>query len=687
LSFMDPGRRHVLKNRRGVPAFVALALLGCGSEKVAAPQGSVDTEFIVSAAIPRASLPGGADPSGSVVFVSAMPQSAPGAVEARVQGPNGQSVTTAVVDGGFDPVVIDATTGDVVTVTLTDGNGATVSQPLTVQRRRPPRVVRTSPAPNQTDVPLNAVIRVVFSAPVNLESARGGIRLTTGAGSVVPGEVEAAGGVAVEYVVTAGSLEPETAYRLDVTTDVRDLLGQALAEPVRVAFRTGIAGDDPRIDRRFLDVVFAPARIVLRPGESGQAEVKITRGPLFDGAVELSARSPAGVLVTFSTSRIEPGSTTATIQVEVEDGPWAGTKGVVIRAVGDGPRVATVTRTLSVVIPVVPPPPPGTLEVWIAPASVDVVPGGSTGQAEVTIKRGGSLTGAVSLGQTGPADGVDIGGRDIDAGSTTGTVNVSALATAVPGTRTVVIRAYGYTRGQPWISAPTEVAATTTLTVNIVAPAGSVSVAADPNPLAVAAGGPAVTTTIALTRTAPFAGPVDLTVTSVPNGITATLGQDIAARATSILSLSAAPGAKNGAYSLRVEGRGTDMSDAFTTVWFTITDGTPGFFTLDPGTVTVTAGGPSATSILSRNTETPIFGRLLLFLSKPATGLTASLSSRYMTSTTATLTVQAGAEVAAGTYFLTVTSGVLRRPDPDIGRGGSLALGSALLRVVVLAAP
>ena len=305
----------MVKNRRGVSPFVALALLGCGSEKVAAPQGSVDAEFIVSAAIPRASLPDGADSSGSVVFVSAMPQSAAGAVEARVQGPNGQSVTTTLVDGGFDPVAIEATTGDVVTVTLTDGNGATVSQELEVQRRRPPRVVRTSPAPNQTDVPLNAVIRVVFSAPMNLESAREGIRLTTGSGDVVPGEVEGARGVAVEYVVTDGRLAAETTYRLDVTTGVRDLLGQALAEAVSVEFRTGTTEEGPR---RALDLVIAPARMNLVRGGSGQAEIKIARGESFAGAVSLTASSPAGVQVTFSTNLIDADATSSTVYVSVD---------------------------------------------------------------------------------------------------------------------------------------------------------------------------------------------------------------------------------------------------------------------------------------------------------------------------------------------------------------------------------
>ncbi|MBP2648896.1 MAG: hypothetical protein H6Q77_2520, partial [Gemmatimonadetes bacterium] len=146
--------------REGSP-FVVLALLACGSEKVGDPEasvpaGSAAAEIIVSAPIPRASLPGGADSSGSVVFVSAMPQAVPGAVQALVRGEDGESATTGILDGGFDPIAIAAASGDVVALTLTDSSGATSSEELRVRSGRPPRVVRTSPAPHRTDVPLNA---------------------------------------------------------------------------------------------------------------------------------------------------------------------------------------------------------------------------------------------------------------------------------------------------------------------------------------------------------------------------------------------------------------------------------------------------------------------------------------------------------------------------------------------------
>ncbi len=235
----------MLKHSRCASYFPLLAVLACGSEKATGPSASADPEIIVSAPIPRASLPGGAGQSGSVVFVSAMPQAVTGAAHATVRGEDSLPASTSVRDGGFDPVAVAAGNGDVVSLSLTDSGGATRSEDLTVRSGRPPRVVRTSPAPNRTDVPLNAVIRVVFSAPVELESARRAIRLTT-AGVAVPGTVEAVGTtvVAVDYVTTAGVLAPDTDYRLDVTDGVRDVLGRALVEPVSVEFRTGSSANE-----------------------------------------------------------------------------------------------------------------------------------------------------------------------------------------------------------------------------------------------------------------------------------------------------------------------------------------------------------------------------------------------------------------------------------------------------------
>lgn len=646
----------MLRNWRGV-ALVAIGLLACGPDKAAEPSVSADPAIIVSAPMPRASLPGDASSSGSVVFVSALPQALPGAVQALVRGADGQSVTAGIVDGGFDPVLVPASSGDVVTVILTDGSGATRAQELAVRSRRPPRVVRTNPAPHRTDVPLNSVIRVVFSAPVDLESVRTAMMLTTASGAVVPGTVQAAGVVAVEYVITAGTLAPETTYRLEVTTGARDLLGQALAEPVSVEFRTGTTVQEPTLPPRAIELQVAPTRIDLLPRASGQAEITIARGEGI-GAVSLSASSPAGVQVTLSTSRLDTSATTATVKVVVDSAVAVGTKDVVISAVGDGPGAVTVNKTLAVRVGA----PPGTVALSISPARIIVLQGGS-GQVQVTIVRGGSFTGAVALGvDPDPNDpGVDVGVMvpdGIDPGSTTATASINAGVTAAPGPRTVQIRASG----------EGVVTATAALNIEVVAPSGSLSIPS-PNPVFVAVGIPSVAT-ITLNRTAPFTGPVELTVIwqRRPAGVTATISPSSATGGTATLSISAEPGTVNGYYQLRIHGTGTDIVGASTLVEGMVTGGSPGIaLTFDPAVITVKAGGPAETS------RVRLSGRATRFsMSPPPPGFTASFSG-------GTLTVQAEATVAPGTYFFRATGRVLTAfPDNWIGF-------PALLQVVVVA--
>ena len=116
--------------------------------------------------------------------------------------------------------------------------------------------------------------------------------------------------------------------------------------------------------------------------------------------------------------------------------------------------------------------------------------------------------------------------------------------------------------------------ATATLTVEVVAPSGSVNLVPDTDPIIVTAGAPAVTSTIAINRTG-FAGPVELTVREYeysyqdgqywPSGVTAIVSPGIATGATSTLSISAPANAVNGTYLLLIRGTGAGISDALAT--------------------------------------------------------------------------------------------------------------------------
>ena len=184
-------------------------------------------------------------------------------------------------------------------------------------------------------------------------------------------------------------------------------------------------------------------------------------------------------------------------------------------------------------------PPAGTLSVAVSPNSINVAAGG-TGSSSATITRGGSFTGPVELSQTGAPAGITVtfSPAALPAATTTSTVNVSVGAAIAPGSHAITIRAAG----------DNVTTATTTLTVVVVgAEAGSIILAADPASLAVTAGVVApVTSEITITRGAPFTGPVALTITGAPAGVTASLSQTNVTGTSSTLSVSATATAVNG---------------------------------------------------------------------------------------------------------------------------------------------
>jgi len=146
-----------------------------------------------------------------------------------------------MINGGFDPVAIMASVGDTIDVVVTGVRGDTVLTSWSLVRAgQPPIVVRTVPPPQKTDVPLNAVMAVVFSEPIAAQSlSSASVQLRRG-GSSVGGTTEFldSTGVTVGFV-PAASLAPNAAYELVVTRAIRDLNGDSLPAVVTTSFTTG----------------------------------------------------------------------------------------------------------------------------------------------------------------------------------------------------------------------------------------------------------------------------------------------------------------------------------------------------------------------------------------------------------------------------------------------------------------
>jgi len=184
----------------------------------------------------------------TVVYISLAPGSLPEASQVSIRDARlGSAVTVPVVGGGFDPVALASAEGDTLDFLVQAGNGGNLGTfRKVVAKERPPTVVRTTPPPNKRDVPLNAVIEVTFSEPMDSASVVTGVRLLAGA-TEVPGTVVpvASGGVILRATFAPASLlEPLTDYELIVNAGLLDREGEALAAPVASGFTTGDDGLD-----------------------------------------------------------------------------------------------------------------------------------------------------------------------------------------------------------------------------------------------------------------------------------------------------------------------------------------------------------------------------------------------------------------------------------------------------------
>ncbi|HXG95753.1 MAG TPA: Ig-like domain-containing protein [Gemmatimonadales bacterium] len=181
----------------------------------------------------------------SVVYISLAPGSVPAGIKATVRARStGDSLTTAVVNGGFDPVAISASIGDTITVIIERlGFAEPIRAAQVVAASRAPVVVRTDPPPQKRDVPLNSVMVVVFSTPLDPATlTTGSVQLWRDA-TPVAGTARFADALQLRVEFQPLKvLDPETAYRLVVTQSVRDVNGVALEAPVDVPFTTATAG-------------------------------------------------------------------------------------------------------------------------------------------------------------------------------------------------------------------------------------------------------------------------------------------------------------------------------------------------------------------------------------------------------------------------------------------------------------
>ncbi len=235
-----------LGRRSALPLVIGLAtVLGCSDAGFSPRNGGVAAAF-VSAPMHRSGSIGqlgiGPQSDSTRVYVSMSPGRIPSLTRVTVENTrNGAVVTPVVAEGGFDPVAITGEIGDTLRVAMEWGNGQDSTDVVPVPRRSSPRVVRTSPPDHKTDVPLNMVVRVVFSQPMDSSSLLPAVTLSLHgqliAGTVHP-VVDARGQVLEATLVPHDPLAAGSSYQLGVSTLAHGLNDEALATAVQAAFAT-----------------------------------------------------------------------------------------------------------------------------------------------------------------------------------------------------------------------------------------------------------------------------------------------------------------------------------------------------------------------------------------------------------------------------------------------------------------
>ena len=178
----------------------------------------------------------------SITWVSLPTGTVPGGRSATIRNLSNDFLATAdVEDGGFDPVPLAAGVGDSVEVVIAAGSDGTVRAVVVVPARRAPIVIRTVPPKGGTDIPLNSLIRVVFSEPMDPRT------LTTATLKLLRDSTPVTGRVAVSADGLRADFVPDTllarstAYTLVVAAAAADLSGDALGQSATIEFTTANA--------------------------------------------------------------------------------------------------------------------------------------------------------------------------------------------------------------------------------------------------------------------------------------------------------------------------------------------------------------------------------------------------------------------------------------------------------------
>jgi hypothetical protein len=228
--------------------------------------------------------------------------------------------------------------------------------------------------------------------------------------------------------------------------------------------------------------------------------------------------------------------------------------------VGELTADGTVTLNVTMATTVTPVP---AIALALAPAAVAATSGTSV-TSIVGITRAGGFNGDVSLVLENAPPGVTgtFSPAAILATSTSSSMSLAVGATVIPGTYTLSVRASG--------AGITSQTATILLTVATVGQGYSLTATG-----VSAQQGTSATSTVTITRTGNFTGPVALSMTGFPAGVTGTFSPTSATGTTSTLTLAIGSTVPVGTYTITVKGAVAGLADVSSPLTVVVTAAPP----------------------------------------------------------------------------------------------------------------
>jgi hypothetical protein len=366
-------------------------------------------------------------------------------------------------------------------------------------------------------------------------------------------------------------------------------------------------------------------RMEIQQGISATFAIKVIDYAGFDGKVTLAVTSPLPSGVTASWGA-NPTYKSSTLTLSASDTAALSSTMVTITGTS-GNLSATTTIALTVSAPL--------FYLGISPYPFTIVPGSST-VSTISVVPVGDFNDTVALSTPVLPPGVTA--QFTPASITTGATSLLTL-TASSSAQSSWLQIEGDSSNSIFIDniQQTTVSATPTFTVGV-----------SPAFLTVAQGG-SVTGSVAVSELYGFTGSVNLTVSYLPKGVTATLSPN-PATGISVLTLTASSSTVAGFYDLKITGTGQGKT-TYEDLYLTVNPPLP----YTPTTTTLTSSlNPSAygqsvtftAQVVSNSSGTPPNGELVYFMNNASTLIgSAILQGGLASITTSTL--------AAGSYSIT----------------------------------